>query len=87
MTVVYVTGSEWPVLCAGQPGRVRTWESLETDPQAPAWRLVTEWCKQPRRVRERHGVRRVAIAELLAACPALSRRPWWQPSLFDQEAA
>jgi hypothetical protein len=71
---VHVTGTEWPVRCAGQPGGIRAWESLETDPQAPLWRLVTDWCFRPRRERERHGVRRVGAAEVLLACPELAGR-------------
>lgn len=76
MTAVYVTGAEWPVRCLGQPGGVRFWQSLETDPQMPAWRLVTDWCLQPQRVRRRHGLRVIGAGDVLAVCPELAGRLW-----------
>lgn len=76
MTAVHVHGSEWPISCLGAPGGVRAWESLETDPQSPPWRLVTDWCLRPRRERVRHRVRRVAVTEILNACPELAGWLW-----------
>jgi hypothetical protein len=67
----HVKGSEWPVRCAGSPGGVRAWESLETDPHAPPWRTVTDWCAVSR---PRRAVRRVTQAEILGACPELAGR-------------
>lgn len=70
--IVHVHGSEWPVRCDGVPGGIRVWESLETDPRAPAWRMVTDWCAVIRRERGRHPVRAVGLGEVLSACPELA---------------
>lgn len=72
MTRVHVPGAEWPARCLGQPGGIRAPESLETDPDAPPWRLVTDWCFRPRS--ERRPVRRITRADIAAACPETEGR-------------
>ena len=74
MSAPYVSGYDWPVRCGGSLGGVRVWESFETDPQAPPWRVATEWCLRPRRERIRHGVRRITTGEILKVCPELAGR-------------
>lgn len=72
MTRVHVPGAEWPARCLGQPGGVRVSESMETDPAAPAWRLVTAWCFKPSS--QRRPVRRITREDIAAADLALEGR-------------
>jgi hypothetical protein len=71
---VYVAGAEWPSRCLGSPGGIRVWESMERDPQAPAWRTVTDWCAVLRRERDRRPLRRIGPGEIYRACPELAGR-------------
>jgi hypothetical protein len=73
MPGLHVPGSEWPARCSGSHGGVRVWESMETDPQAPPWRTVADWCLDSR---PRRAVRLVAVTEILRVCPELAGRLW-----------
>jgi hypothetical protein len=76
MTARLASGLEWPVRCDGAPGGVRVSQSLAHDPQAPAWRISTEWCAPTRRLRPPRTLRHITAAEIADACPALEGRLW-----------